>query len=223
VLYPIEGDRWIVTLAGVGRDYPPTTDAGFLEFTRSLRDPMLYEILKTAQPLSPIYSYRRTENRFRHYEKISLPDGVVALGDAVCAFNPVYGQGMTTAALAAECLDRCLSQSESGEGLTTQFQKQLAQVIATPWLMATGEDARWSTTQGSQSNLMTRFVQAYIDRVQLVGLENHQIFYTFATVVHMLKEPATLFQPWIVVEVLKSLLKKRERDHQRRVLVSGNS
>jgi len=69
MLYPIEGDRWILTVAGVGRDYPPTDEAGFLEFTRSLRSSILYEAIKDAQPLSSIYGYRRTENHRRHYER----------------------------------------------------------------------------------------------------------------------------------------------------------
>ncbi len=89
-IYLLEGHRWIVTLSGGGKDYPPTDEEGFLAFARSLASPALYEAIKDAKPLSPISGYRRTENRWRHYERLARwPEGFVALGDAVCAFNPV--------------------------------------------------------------------------------------------------------------------------------------
>lgn len=207
VLYPVEGNRWVVTLGGIGRDYPPNDEAGFLDFTRSLRSPIIYEALKDAQPISPIYTYRGTENRLCHYEKLSrLPEGLVVLGDAVCAFNPVYGQGMTVAALGALTLDECLHQQfqrgSSLKGLTRRFQKRLAQVNATPWLMATGEDLRWSTTVGGQLDGMSRLMHQYIDRVLLLSLDHPQIYQTFAEVVHMVKPPKALFQPGILAQVL---------------------
>ena len=214
VLFPIEGDRWIVTLAGVGRDYPPTDRAGFLDFARSLRSRVIYEAIEKAQPLSPIYSYRRTENRLRHYEKLSkLPENLVALGDAVCVFNPVYGQGMTVAALGALTLDQCLKQQNQRRGkgnligFSRCFQKQLAKVNITPWLIATGEDLRWPTTVGAQPDLMTRLMHRYIDRVTMVANENAYVYQTFAEVMHMLKPPTAFFQPRILAQVLWWLMR----------------
>ena len=211
VLYPIEGDRWIVTLGGVGRDYPPTDEAGFLEFARSLRVPILYDLLKDTQPLSPIYSYRRTENRWRHYEQLkSLPDGIVGIGDAVCTFNPVYGQGMTTAALGAIALDRCLQQAHPTtlNGFPLRFHRQLARILQAPWLMATGEDSRWSTTEGAKPKWSDRFVQKYLDRVSLLMQDSPVVSKVFAEVVHMVKPPTALFAPNILLQVLKSYSKK---------------
>jgi 2-polyprenyl-6-methoxyphenol hydroxylase-like FAD-dependent oxidoreductase len=211
VLYPIEGDRWIITLGGVGRDYPPTDEAGFLEFARSLRVPMLYDLLKDAQPLSPVYSYRRTENRWRHYEQLkSLPDGIVAIGDAVCTFNPVYGQGMTTAALGAIALDRCLQQAHPTKlnDFPLRFHRQLARILQAPWLMATGEDSRWSTTEGAKPKWSDRFVQKYVDRVSLLMQDSPVVSKVFAEVVHMVKPPTALFAPNILLQVLKSYSKQ---------------
>lgn len=207
VLYPVEGNRWVVTLAGVGRDYPPTDEAGFLDFARSLRSPIIYEAIAHAQPLSPVYSYRRTENRLCHYEKLSMPEGLVVVGDAACAFNPVYGQGMTVAALGAVTLDKCLHQQfrfNKGnlKGLTKRFQKRLAQVNATPWLMATGEDLRWSTTEGGQPDRMSQFMHQYIDRMMMLSLDHPEIYQTFASVVHMVKPPRAFFTPGILTQVL---------------------
>lgn len=228
MIYAVEGgelgskqNRWVVTLGGVNRDYPPTDEAGFLEFARSLRSPILYEAIKEAQPLSPIYSYRRTENRWCHYEQLSRwPEGFIVLGDAVCAFNPVYGQGMTTAAFGALALDECLTQSKGNlKYLAQRFQKQLAKVNANPWLMATGEDLRWPMTQGAQPNLMTRLMHRYMDQVVTCAAESPEIYKAFLEVIHMLKPPTALFQSRILMQVFRQTLglqryKKRPVDER---------
>lgn len=212
ILYPVEGNRCVVTLAGVCRDYPPTDEVGFLEFARTLRSPILYEVLLEAQPISPIYGYRGTENRLRHYKNLSkLLEGLVVMGDAVCAFNPVYGQGMTVAALGALTLDECLHQqlknsNSSLMGLTQRFQKRLAGVYSTPWVMATGEDFRWNTTTGGQPDTMTRFMQRYVDQVLRLSVDRPKVYETFEEVVHMLKSPKALFSPSILAQVLLQVI-----------------
>lgn len=217
VLYPVEGNRWVVTLGGIGRDYPPNDAVGFLDFARSLRSPVIYDVIKDAQPISPVYSYRRTENRLCHYEKLSkLPEGLVAVGDAVCAFNPVYGQGMTVAALGAISLDACLHQQfrrnkGSLKGLTRRFQKRLAQVNANPWLMATREDFRWSITDGGQPDAMTRLMHGYIDQVLQLSIDHPAVYQTFGEVVHMVKPPGALFQPSILAQVFLQAIDGRSQ------------
>lgn len=207
VLYPIEGNRWIVTLSGLGRDYPPTDEAEFLEFARSLRHPIIYDVIKNAQPLSPVYPYRRTENRLYHYEKLTrLPQGLVMLGDAVCAFNPVYGQGMTTAALGALTLDHCLQSQKQLKNLTPIFQKKLFKVIQTPWLMATGEDIRWPMTEGGEINWMTQLNQGYFNQMMLIMKDHPDLYQTFTEVIHMLKSPTAFFHPKYLIKVLASRL-----------------
>ena len=207
-LYPVEGNHWMVSLGGIGQDYPPNDEAGFLNFARSLRSPIIYEAIKDAQPLSPIYSYRNTESRLYHYEKLSrLPEGLVVVGDAACALNPLYGQGMTVAALGALTLDKCLHQQfrhNKGDltGLTKRFQKQLARVNSMPWLMATGEDFRFVTTVGSQPDRMTRLMHQYLDQVLLLSVDHPEIYRTFAEVVHMVKPLGVLFRLGILAQVL---------------------
>ncbi|URD53711.1 NAD(P)/FAD-dependent oxidoreductase [Chroococcidiopsis sp. CCNUC1] len=207
VLYPVEGNRWVVTLGGVGRDYPPTSEADFLEFARSLRSPIIYEAIKDARPLSGLYAYRRTENRWYHYEQLSrLPEEVVVMGDAVCAFNPIYGQGITVAAMQALTLDKCLQQQFQGDrdslsGLTRRLSKQLAKTIATPWLMATGEDLRWSTTVGEQPERMTQLTQRYFDRVLRLMIDAPDVYQKFWAVIHMVEPPTVLFQPSIMARI----------------------
>ncbi len=219
-IYQVEGDRWVLTLIGTSRDYPPTNEAAFLNFARSLRSPAIYEAIKDAEPISPIYGYRRTENCLRHYEKLSkFPESFVVMGDAVCAFNPVYGQGMTTAALAALTLDQCLTKQLTSPdsnliGLSRRFQKQLSKVIAVPWLMTTGEDFRWSATEGGQPDLMTRIMQRYLEKVLVLQTESAYVHKVFLEVIHMLKPPSAFFQPRISMQVLKLLMNLQRKDEQ---------
>ncbi len=206
MIYPVEGNRWIVTLAGVGKDYPPTDEAGFLEFARQMRSPALYEAIKNAQPLSDIYGYRATENLFRHYEKLAKwPENFCIIGDAVCAFNPIYGQGMTVCALSALTLQKCLEKGYQTIGFSQHFQRELVKVYDTPWMMATSEDFRWRTTEGGKLNLMMKIMHWYLSRIQSLTGDRPQMWKTFIEVLHMIQPPSALFSPSILLSVFSNL------------------
>jgi 2-polyprenyl-6-methoxyphenol hydroxylase-like FAD-dependent oxidoreductase len=209
LIYPIEDHRWVVTLSGRQRDYPPTNEDEFIEFARSLRSPAFYEAIKDVEPLTPIHGYRRTENRLRHFERLShWPEGLIVTGDAVCAYNPVYGQGMTSAGLAAlvlhECLDDQRKHHQNGDltGLGRRFQKRLAKSNSAPWLMSTAEDYRWPDTEGDPPDHTTRFVQWYTDKVMAAAVHNPDIFQAFFEVTNLVKSPLVLFKPHILVRAL---------------------
>lgn len=206
IMFPVEGGRWICSLIGMGGDYAPTDEDGFMEFARSLRSPMLYEAIRDAKPVSPIHGYREVANRRRHYEKLSRqPHNFLVTGDAACSFNPVYGQGMTTAAMGAEVLEGCLREHRGGDfaGLSRRFQRKLAKVNAAPWLLATGEDFRVSTTEGGKATLSTRLTHRYMDRVLDLSLRDLEVRLVFLEVFGMLKSPTVLFAPDIAGKVLR--------------------
>jgi 2-polyprenyl-6-methoxyphenol hydroxylase-like FAD-dependent oxidoreductase len=214
VIYPIEDDRWLVTLAGTAHQIPPTDEAGFLAFAGSLASPVLHEAIRDAQPITPIRGYRRTENRWRHFERMRRwPEGFVVLGDAVCAFNPVYGQGMTTSALGALTLDACLRRHARRRpglaGLARRCQQQVARVIAGPWLMATGEDFRWPSTTGGRPDLATRAVQGYVDQVFHAATTSPASKRALQQVMHMVAAPRALFRPAMVLRVVRHALRRR--------------
>jgi 2-polyprenyl-6-methoxyphenol hydroxylase-like FAD-dependent oxidoreductase len=197
-LMEIEGRRWMVVLAGSGKDYPPTDERGYLAFARSLPDPALYEAMKDAQPLSPIYGYRRTENRLRHFERLRRqPEGFVAIGDAVCAFNPIYGQGMTVAALEALALDTCLRR-EARDFSSHAFQRKIACIVAQPWRLATASDLRSSSEKKTG-----RLSQWYIGRIISLLPRDPVVLRTFLEVIHMMQPPSVLLRPAIMARVLK--------------------
>jgi 2-polyprenyl-6-methoxyphenol hydroxylase-like FAD-dependent oxidoreductase len=198
----------MATLYGVGGDHPPTDEKGFMDFARSLRSPMLYEAIKDAEPLSDISGYRDTANRRRHYEKLSRqPDNFLVTGDAACAFNPVYAQGMTTAALGAETLEECLRESGDLAGLSKRFQKKLAKANAASWLMATGEDFRVRGVEGGKATLATRLTHRYMDWVLALSLQDTSVRQTFLEVFLMLKPPTVLFGPGIALKMLRGAIR----------------
>lgn len=197
VLYPVENNCCIVTLSGVEQDYPPSDEDDFLSFAKSLRDPSLAAAIQKFEPISPIYCFRRTENRWLHYEKLSsMPRNLVVLGDAVCMFNPTYGQGMTVAAQGAQTLDACLKR-QKGSGLKLDFQKKLSRQIQMPWLMATNEDFRWDMTTGQRPSRLIQLIQKYFDRVIETTSYDPSIQRTFLEVAHLAKSPIHLFHPYV--------------------------
>ncbi|MGD2181862.1 FAD-dependent oxidoreductase [Lusitaniella coriacea] len=214
-LLPIEGNRWLVTLGGGDGDYPPGDEEAFLEFIRTLPTPVMYDAIQKAKARSPIYCYRGTQNHLRQYDRLSqLPDGFVALGDSVCAFNPIYGQGMTAAALSALLLDRTLKtwQKDSLWGFSLHFQKKLAKENAPLWEMATTEDCRYQTVVGMSPTPSVRFMHGYMDRVVALTTESVFVRQTLLNVFNLLTPAIALFHPKILLRVLKKVLLGGVRD-----------
>ncbi|MSP12071.1 MAG: 2-polyprenyl-6-methoxyphenol hydroxylase-like oxidoreductase [Chloroflexi bacterium] len=214
-LFEVEGGRWVVTLAGIARHYPPIDAPGFLEFARSLTEPVIYEAINAAEPISPIYGYRRTENRWRHYEEMARwPENFLLMGDAMCAFNPVYGQGMSVSAMEALVLEKCLrelqrAQGRNFTGLGRRFQKRLKEVIDTPWLLATGEDFRWPETEGGKPGRVTRLMHQYIDQVIKLSTADRHTALVFVNVLQLTVGPAALFQPAILFPALGQFIRRK--------------
>jgi 2-polyprenyl-6-methoxyphenol hydroxylase-like FAD-dependent oxidoreductase len=207
VIAPVEDDLWIVTLVGWLRDYPPTDEIGFLEFVQSLTVPDLYTVLQQAQAQTPIITHKLPSNLRRHYEQMSLPEGLIILGDALCSFNPVYGQGISTSAWSALTLDNCLRKqhrrSPSGDitGLSRSVQKPVAKIIDIPWLLATSEDLRYPEVTGAKP-FWIRWLHWYIARVHRLSHQDPLVSLRFLQVIHMLKPPTVLFKPDIIFRVL---------------------
>jgi 2-polyprenyl-6-methoxyphenol hydroxylase-like FAD-dependent oxidoreductase len=207
LVYRLENDRWICTLGGYAKDYPPTDETGFLDFARSLRSPLLYEAIKDAEPLSAPVANRSSANVWRHYEKLDRwPDGFVAVGDAVCAFNPVYGQGMSVAAKEAIVLGECLTEQQRRHGdlsgVARQFQRQIVRTIQPVWALATGEDLRVSGAEGGRPGRAAAILGWYVGRVMQLATEDRLAREIFSEVLN-LDQPATrLFHPRLAAKVI---------------------
>jgi flavin-dependent dehydrogenase len=131
LIFPEENGVCCVMLAGANKDYPPAGEAGFVDFARSLGTEF-HRAVQAAEPLTQAYGYRGTESRRRHDEKLTRwPDRYVVLGDAFYGFNPIYGQGMTVAAMSAVALgDEIRRTGGDLDGLAQRTQGKISAIIA---------------------------------------------------------------------------------------------
>jgi 2-polyprenyl-6-methoxyphenol hydroxylase-like FAD-dependent oxidoreductase len=151
----IEGDTWHVTLAGRFGNYPPRDESGFFNYAKTLPTTKLYDLIKAAERVSDITSYRFPTSVWRHYERLqAFPDGFVVLGDAIASFNPFYGQGMSSAALQVKALQDLLGErAADGRGLAglgLEFFLKAAEVVANPWTLAANLDLAFPKTEGER-------------------------------------------------------------------------
>lgn len=197
----LEGGLWSLTMGGILGDHPRLTDRGLLEFARGLPTPELFDFLRTAEPASDILSYKYASSLRRRYERLRhFPAGVLPLGDAICSFNPVYGQGMTVAALEADALDQCL---HSGfERLAGRYFRRVARIVDTPWQIAVGSDLRNPGVPGHRP-FGTRLINDWLDRVHVAAQHDPQVALAFHRVANLLAAPASLFHPTLAVRVLR--------------------
>ncbi len=209
LVFSIEDQRWIVTLVGHLGGHPPADEDGYLDFARSLPVLDLYRAIASAEPLTPIVVHKFPANLRRHYEKLArFPEGLLVLGDALCSFNPVYGQGMTVSALEALALDACLKEQrrQRGDDLTglwRSFQPQVAKVADIPWQLTTGEDLRYPEAEGPRPASLA-FVHWYIGKVHEAAAHDPQITHRFYQVMHLLAPPPILFRPDVMFRLARA-------------------
>ena len=209
LIFPEENGVWVVMMAGANKDYPPTDEAGFQDYARSL-GPEFHEAVQAAEPISKVYGYRGTDSRWRHYEKLDRwPERFVVLGDAFCGFNPIYGQGMTIAALSAVALGQELKQANGRlDGVAQRAQREIGKATEGAWLLATGADLEWPETVGGESGqgLADRFGRWYLNKLMDALPYDEKVRLAF-THVNQLTEPATaLFAPNVMLRVFRHLL-----------------
>jgi len=162
-LLPLEGNRWIVGLGGAHGDHPPGDPDGFLAFARSLRTATVFDAIRNAELVAPIARYVFPGSVRVHFERLAdFPSGLLPLGDAICRFNPVYGQGMSVAAQEANLLRRLLEkaalQSDPFAGLASAYFAAVPDLLAVPWSTAT-MDFVYPQTMGTRPPDFARTLQ----------------------------------------------------------------
>ena len=141
LMLPLEGNRWMATIGGRHGDVPSGDPEGFLTYARELRTPTIYNAISHAKRLDGVARYGFPESVRRHFERLDVfPRGLLPIGDAICRFNPVYGQGMSVAALEACLLQRILERpggdSNPIAGLAPTFFAEVQTLLETPWSVA---------------------------------------------------------------------------------------
>lgn len=211
VAFPLEGDRWMVTLAGMHGERPPTDDAGFLAFARSLPSPEIADLLEATPPVGDIVTHRLHSNQRRHVERLKhVPGGLVLLGDAVCSFNPTYGQGMSTAALQAEALGRALDRRPAADArFVKDFYKRAAKAIGPAWQLTTGADFSLPATVGPKAPGTDQLNNHYMPHVFRAAQVSEEVCLRVIEVTSLLRPPPALMTPRMVVKVLRASRRAR--------------
>ncbi len=203
----VEDGRWIITQFGYFGDQAPPDDAGFLERAKSLPVPDLANFLEKAEPAGDFQTFGTRECRMRRFENLDAsPERLLVIGDAVCSLNPIYGQGMTKAALEAEHLsDRLtehLAQSETLDGFAQSFRKSLPNAGAEwAWQLTTGPDLAYRQTTGERKpggNLMGLYMKRLFERSQRTVDARRRLFDSLM----LAKPPTHLFKPRMIGYVL---------------------
>jgi 2-polyprenyl-6-methoxyphenol hydroxylase-like FAD-dependent oxidoreductase len=206
-IFPVEGGRWIATLGGMLGDHPPLDEEGFKAFARTLPTREAADILENEEPLGEIVQYRFPSNFRRHYETLTrFPNGYLVLGDAICSFNPIYGQGMTTGALEANTLyDLLAKQNGTLDGFAIPFFRAITPHVNFAWDLATGEDFRHAEIEGKRPMGMG-FLHKYVAQVHRASQVDPAVHVAFLKVMNMLEQPASLMKPDIMARVLRYTL-----------------
>ncbi|MFI9816783.1 FAD-dependent oxidoreductase [Saccharothrix variisporea] len=196
-----EGDRWMLTVVGMAGDHPPTDEEGFLAFLRRSAPPEVFESIAAAEPLTELRPHRFPASLRRRYERVRrFPEGLLVFGDAMCSFNPVYGQGMTVAALEAEALRRCLRAGE--HDLARRFFRAAAKIIDPVWQLNAGGDLALPEIPGRRPPV-TRAVNRYVARLQRVAGHDPVVAKAFVRTIGLLDPPSSMFAPRVLARVVR--------------------
>jgi flavin-dependent dehydrogenase len=199
VVMPIEEPgHYLVTLTGLAGDEPPTDPAGFEAFAAGLEHRFISEWLARAQPVGPPMGHRRTANVRRRYDRLAGPAGLLVVGDAACAFNPVYGQGMSVAALGAAAVARMLAA-----GTAKRMQRAVIRAAEDAWAISAGADKAMPGVTGNvRTGAVDRIASWYLARLQRMLPSNRLVGNAFLEVIHLVAPARSLFAPSLARTVL---------------------
>jgi 2-polyprenyl-6-methoxyphenol hydroxylase-like FAD-dependent oxidoreductase len=212
LILEIEEHTWHLSLVGRFGQYPPTDADGFLAFARSLHTPKLYDLIKDAERVTDIVPHRFPTSMQRHYERLTaFPEGLLVLGDALCSFNPVYGQGMSVAALQVKVLQQLLTEraarAQGLGGMALTFFAQAAEVIATPWMLTANFDFMYPQTKGERSPDLQESAR-YVAAVDALTREDVEVHRLLTEVLQLAKPMSVLHEEPLRSRVLEQLRKQ---------------
>ncbi len=204
----LDKDIAMLSLTGLLGDHPPRDDEGFLEYAKSLDAKEIYQTVKDSVPVDDAVTFHVPASVRRRYDHLTrFPEGFLVIGDGVCAFNPVYGQGMTVAAMEAVALAEHLDQ---GPARPISFFKELKPIVDVPWDISAGGDLAFRGVQGKRT-LKGRMGNAYISKLHTAAQFDGRFTAAFFRVAGLVDRPEALMRPSVMLGVLRTVRANRKR------------
>lgn len=206
-----EHDRWALSLIGYRGHHPPVDPDEFLAFAETVAPPEALAAIRDAEPLGDVAVHRHPTSLRRRYERLRrFPKGLLVFGDAICSFNPVYGQGMSVAAMQAVALRDCLAQGD--KDLARRFFRAAAKVVDVAWRLAVGGDRAMPQVHGSLS-VPAVVMNRYVERLLSAAEADQVVLEQFLRVSGLVDPPVRLMRPSIMLRVLSGD-RRRRLEHQ---------
>lgn len=204
-ILPVEGGRWIVTQTGTRAGEPSGDAADFAAFPRGLRHPVVGEILSGLEPLTGVSLSRSTRNVRRYFERVrEWPERFVVLGDALAAFNPLYGHGMSVAAQTAAVLRReAGAHGVEAPGLARRVQRAMAKPVDAAWELAMGQDVFYPEVRGGGPSLRDRVLARYVDRLVRTSCGRFSMVEDLSDVTSLQAPLTTLVRPRVLLGAVR--------------------
>lgn len=216
---PVEDDRWLVNLHGIHGDHPPRNIEDTKNFAASLPIPIVNDLLDEYPMVSEEIAFYPfpSNRRFRYEDLDQFPEGLLVIGDAIASFNPIYGQGMSVAALEALMLHHILATDDQ-EPLAVRFFDHVTEIVDPAWMLATGADFSFPQTRGEKPR-GAAFLNWYLSRLFRKAHADSVLTDAFTRVLSMQHHPKSLLRPSIMWRVLKPSsravqLQPREPPHE---------
>jgi len=204
----LDKDVAMLSLTGLLGDHPPRDDDGFLEYTKSLDAKEIYQTVKDSVPVDDAVTFHVPASVRRRYDRLTrFPQGFLVIGDGICVFNPVYGQGMTVAAMEAVALGEHL---DKGPARPIEFFKELKPIVDVPWDISAGGDLAFAGVEGKRT-LKGKMGNAYISKLHSAAQVNGRFTAAFFRVAGLVDRPEALMRPSLMFGVFRTAWANRKR------------
>lgn len=201
-LAAMENHRFLVTLFGILGDHPPTDPAGFTDFAATLQFPDINQVLRGAEPLDEPVPFRHPVSVRHRYERLTrFPEGLLVMGDAVCTFNPIYGQGMSVVVLQALALRTHLQHHARPKPI--RFFRQISRIVDVPWTMATAGDLAFPKVVG-QRTMQMQLLNGYLAKLFAGAAHDPRLGRAFLRVAGLVDPPQALLALGVAARVLRA-------------------
>lgn len=213
-----EHDTWIFTVFGMTGMEPPLDLAGMLAFAQEFAPDHLLAAVRAGEPLGGPVRHRMPSSQWRRYDTLArYPDGLLVFGDALCSFNPIYGQGMTVAALEAVALRDCLRRGSAA--LPRRFFRAAAKPIGVAWQTGAASDLAFPEVQGRRT-LAMRAANRLSDTLLAAAETDPEVMLRFLSVAGLVNHPLTLLHPALLARVAAA--RRRRRSDQAARAMAGS-